>query len=163
MQRHGIPAALDLADAAAQPRLCGLAWASPHRVKADGLAASRGGGGHDHPGPRRHRYSCWWTMLWAWFTTQVGARVIENFCRAKEASFIVLLMASMSLALATSQDPKRLLDRRGAPTPAAWARTHPAPVVTLNVHAGHACTRSSCPPIAGMASDGHSVTGSPPA
>jgi phosphoribosylamine--glycine ligase (EC 6.3.4.13) len=53
-----------------------------------------------------------------------GARVvIEEFMEGEEASFIVMADGRNALALATSQDHKRLQDGDQAPTPAAWAPT----------------------------------------
>jgi phosphoribosylamine--glycine ligase len=51
-----------------------------------------------------------------------GARVvIEEFLDGEEASFIVMADGRHALALATSQDHKRLKDGDQGPTPAAWA------------------------------------------
>jgi phosphoribosylamine--glycine ligase len=76
-----------------------------------------------------------------------GARVvIEEFLEGEEASFIVMVDGKNVLALATSQDHKRLLDGdagpntggMGAYSPARWSRPR----------ACARCARSSCRPCA---------------
>ncbi len=55
-----------------------------------------------------------------------GARVvIEEFLAGEEASFIVMVDGKHVLALASSQDHKRLSTATVARTPAAWAPTRP--------------------------------------
>jgi phosphoribosylamine--glycine ligase len=65
-----------------------------------------------------------------------GARVvIEEFMAGEEASFIVVSDGKNVLALATSQDHKRLLDGDTGPNTGGMGAYSPAPVVTPNVHA----------------------------
>lgn len=65
-----------------------------------------------------------------------GARVvIEEFVDGEEASFIVMADGKNALALATSQDHKRLMDGDQGPNTGGMGAYSPAPVVTPN------CTR----------------------
>jgi len=65
-----------------------------------------------------------------------GARVvIEEFLTGEEASFIVLVDGKHVLALATSQDHKRLLDADQGPNTGGMGAYSPAPVVTPEIHA----------------------------
>ena len=57
---------------------------------------------------------------------EAGARVVIEECLVgEEASFIVMCDGRNVLALATSQDHKRLQDGDQGPTPAAWAPIRP--------------------------------------
>ncbi len=60
--------------------------------------------------------------------------VIESFLIGEEASFMVALDGSHVLALATSQDHKRLLDNDEGPNTGGMGAYSPAPVVTQAVH-----------------------------
>ena len=84
-----------------------------------------------------------------------GARVvIEEFLDGEEASFIVLC----ALALATSQDHKRLKDDDQGPNTGGMGAYSPAPVVTADVH--HRAMREIIlPTIRGMEKDGITYTG----
>ena len=65
-----------------------------------------------------------------------GARVvIEEFLQGEEASFIVLCDGLQAIALATSQDHKRLKDGDQGPNTGGMGAYSPAPVVTADVHA----------------------------
>ncbi len=152
MQRHGIPTALyatftDAAVAHAHVDRHG----APIVVKADGLAAGKGvvvamtaAEAHeaiDH-------------ML-----TKVGERVvIEDFMAGEEASFIVLCDGRHVLALATSQDHKRVGEGDTGPNTGGMGAYSPAPVVTPNVHA-RVMHEIILPTIAGMAKDGVPFSG----
>jgi len=60
-----------------------------------------------------------------------GARVvIEEFLDGEEASFIVMADGRHALALATSQDHKRLKDADQGPNTGGMGAYSPAPVVT---------------------------------
>ncbi|MGR5342322.1 phosphoribosylamine--glycine ligase, partial [Vibrio astriarenae] len=60
-----------------------------------------------------------------------GARVvIEEFLAGEEASFIVVCDGKNVVALATSQDHKRLLDGDAGPNTGGMGAYSPAPVVT---------------------------------
>ncbi len=88
-----------------------------------------------------------------------GARVvIEEFLVGEEASFIVLCDGKNVLALATSQDHKRLLDGDLGPNTGGMGAYSPAPVVTPDVHA-RAMREIILPTIRGMEKDGIPYTG----
>ncbi|MBU6260346.1 MAG: phosphoribosylamine--glycine ligase, partial [Burkholderiales bacterium] len=88
-----------------------------------------------------------------------GARVvIEEFMAGEEASFIVMCDGRNVVALATSQDHKRIGDGDTGPNTGGMGAYSPAPVVTPNVHA-KAMHEIVLPTIAGMARDGMPFTG----
>ncbi|ASM77557.1 Phosphoribosylamine--glycine ligase [Vitreoscilla filiformis] len=88
-----------------------------------------------------------------------GARVvIEEFLQGEEASFIVLCDGKNVLALATSQDHKRVGDGDTGPNTGGMGAYSPAPVVTPDVHA-RAMREIILPTIHGMAADGIPFTG----
>jgi phosphoribosylamine--glycine ligase len=88
-----------------------------------------------------------------------GARVvIEEFMAGEEASFIVLADGRHALALATSQDHKRLLDSDQGPNTGGMGAYSPAPVVTPEVHA-RVMREIIMPTLNGMAAEGVPYTG----
>ncbi|MBD3892292.1 phosphoribosylamine--glycine ligase [Hydrogenophaga sp.] len=88
-----------------------------------------------------------------------GARVvIEEFLAGEEASFIVLCDGSHALALASSQDHKRLLDADQGPNTGGMGAYSPAPVLTPEVHE-RAMNEVILPTLRGMAADGIVYTG----
>jgi phosphoribosylamine--glycine ligase len=88
-----------------------------------------------------------------------GARVvIEEFLHGEEASFIVLCDGQNVVALATSQDHKRLQDGDQGPNTGGMGAYSPAPVVTAEVHA-RAMREVILPTIRGMEKDGIQYTG----
>ncbi|GAB4060726.1 phosphoribosylamine--glycine ligase [Uliginosibacterium sediminicola] len=88
-----------------------------------------------------------------------GARVvIEEFMQGEEASFIVLADGKHALALATSQDHKRLGDGDVGPNTGGMGAYSPAPVVTPQVHA-RVMREIIQPTLAGMAAEGVPYTG----
>lgn len=88
-----------------------------------------------------------------------GARVvIEEFLHGEEASFMVLCDGKNVLALATSQDHKRLQDGDQGPNTGGMGAYSPAPVVTAEVHA-RAMREVILPTIRGMDKDGINYTG----
>ncbi len=84
--------------------------------------------------------------------------VIEAFLEGEEASFIVLCDGKNVLALATSQDHKRLKDGDQGPNTGGMGAYSPAPVVTADVHA-RAMREIILPTIRGMEKDGIPYTG----
>ncbi len=84
--------------------------------------------------------------------------VIEEFLQGEEASFIVMVDGKNVLALASSQDHKRLGDADTGPNTGGMGAYSPAPVVTPNVHA-KAMQEIILPTVAGMARDGIPFTG----
>jgi phosphoribosylamine--glycine ligase len=88
-----------------------------------------------------------------------GARVvIEEFLEGEEASFIVLVDGRHVLALATSQDHKRLLDGDLGPNTGGMGAYSPAPVVSPEIHA-KVLREIIMPTVQGMATDGIPYTG----
>ena len=88
-----------------------------------------------------------------------GARVvIEEFLSGEEASFIVMVDGKNILALATSQDHKRLLDGDQGPNTGGMGAYSPAPVVTPTIHA-KVMREIIKPTVEGMAADGIPYTG----
>jgi phosphoribosylamine--glycine ligase len=83
-----------------------------------------------------------------------GARVvIEEFLDGEEASFIVMSDGTHVLALATSQDHKRLKDGDHGPNTGGMGAYSPAPVVTPKIHA-RVMREIIQPAVQGMAKDG---------
>jgi len=84
--------------------------------------------------------------------------VIEECLQGEEASFIVLCDGKSILALATSQDHKRLQDGDLGPNTGGMGAYSPAPVVTPEVHA-RVIREIIGPTVRGMAQDGVPYTG----
>jgi phosphoribosylamine--glycine ligase len=88
-----------------------------------------------------------------------GARVvIEEFLDGEEASFIVMVDGKNVLALASSQDHKRIGDGDTGPNTGGMGAYSPAPCVTPEVHA-KAMREIIVPTVRGMAADGIPFTG----
>ena len=88
-----------------------------------------------------------------------GARVvIEEFLTGEEASFMVMVDGKNILALATSQDHKRLLIGDQGPNTGGMGAYSPAPVVTPEIHA-RAMREVIKPTVEGMVKDGIPYTG----
>ena len=152
MQRHGIPTALYVTFTEAAAAHAHVAkHGAPIVIKADGLAAGKG-------------VVVAMTLIEAHaaidhMLTQVGERVvIEEFMSGEEASFIVMCDGKHVLALATSQDHKRVGDGDTGPNTGGIGAYSPAPVVTPNVHA-KVMHEIINPTVAGMAKDGIPFTG----
>ena len=138
MRRHGIPTADydtftdPLAAHAFVDRL-----GAPIVIKADGLAAGKG---VVVAMTLKEAHDAVDFMLvdnkYGVTHNEGGARVvIEAFLEGEEASFIVLCDGKNVLALATSQDHKRLKDGDEGPNTGGMGAYSPAPVVTADVHA----------------------------
>jgi phosphoribosylamine--glycine ligase len=90
---------------------------------------------------------------------EAGARVvIEDFLDGEEASFIVMSDGRHALAMATSQDHKRLNDGDAGPNTGGMGAYSPAPVVTPEVHA-RVMREVIQPALAGMEREGVPFTG----
>jgi phosphoribosylamine---glycine ligase len=151
MQRHAIPTAHyavfhDAAAAHAHVDRHG----APIVVKADGLAAGKG---VVVAMTADEAHAAIEFML-----REPGTVVIEEFMAGEEASFIVVADGKHALALATSQDHKRIGDGDTGPNTGGMGAYSPAPVVTPAVHA-RVMREVIQPTIAGMAADGHPFTG----
>jgi len=157
MQRHGIPTAKfrTFSDAAAAHAYID-AEGAPIVIKADGLAAGKGVVVATLVGEAHAAID---DMLVGNTMGDAGARVvIEEFLDGEEASFIVMADGHHALALATSQDHKRLKDDDQGPNTGGMGAYSPAPVVTPGIHA-RVMREVILPTLAGMEKDGIFYTG----
>jgi phosphoribosylamine--glycine ligase len=152
MARHGIPTALHRTfDGAAEAKAFVSQRGAPIVVKADGLAAGKGVVVAASV-PEAHAAID--QMMTQRSLGAAGARlVIEDFLDGEEASFIVMCDGAHVLALATSQDHKRLRDGDRGPNTGGMGAYSPAPVVTPKIHA-RVMREIILPAIQGMAQDG---------
>jgi len=161
MKRHGIPTAAyeTFSDPGAAHAYVDRLGA-PIVVKADGLAAGKG---VVVAATKEEAHAAIDDMLGG-NTLGVahndgGARVvIEEFLQGEEASFIVLCDGKNVVAMASSQDHKRLKDGDEGPNTGGMGAYSPAPVVTPDVHA-RAMLDVILPTIRGMDKDGIPFTG----
>ena len=166
MARHGIPTALyatftDAALAHAHVDKVG----APIVVKADGLAAGKGVVVATTLAEAHAAIDFMLQGSPSGVVPNAGEDglvvpqvVIEECLVGEEASFIVLVDGKNVLALASSQDHKRLGDGDTGPNTGGMGAYSPAPVVTPNVHA-KAMQEIILPTVAGMAKDGITFTG----
>jgi phosphoribosylamine--glycine ligase len=157
LARHKIPTAkyqvfTELEAALAYIRAEG----APIVVKADGLAAGKGvvvaqtvdeavAAAHD--------------MLSGNRLGDAGARVVvEEFLAGEEASFIGMVDGKHVLALASSQDHKRVGDGDTGPNTGGMGAYSPAPIVTPELHA-RAMREVMQTTVDGMAAEGRPFTG----
>ena len=157
MGRHGIPtAAYGTFTEAAAAHAFVTSRGAPIVVKADGLAAGKG---VVVAMREEDAHAAIDAMLPAGGAGSGGARVvIEEFLDGEEASFIVMADGASALALASSQDHKRLGDGDSGPNTGGMGAYSPAPVVTPTVHA-RIIREVIAPAIAGMAAEGMPYTG----
>jgi phosphoribosylamine--glycine ligase len=161
MQRHGIPTAgyasfTSAAEAHAHVDKSG----APIVIKADGLAAGKGvvvamslAEAHE-----AIDFMLQGNKLGVQHN-EGGARVvIEEYLQGEEASFIVMVDGEHVLALATSQDHKRLGDGDAGPNTGGMGAYSPAPVVSPNLHA-RVMNEIIKPTVQGMKRDGIPFTG----
>jgi phosphoribosylamine---glycine ligase len=88
-----------------------------------------------------------------------GSRVvIEEFLDGEEASFIVMVDGENVLAMATSQDHKRVGNGDTGPNTGGMGAYSPAPVVTPEIHQ-RAMDEVIMPTVRGMAAEGNEYTG----
>ncbi len=155
MQRHGIPTALHRTfTERAAARAFVIERGAPIVIKADGLAAGKG---VVVAQTLQQALDAIDQMLPQ--SAQAGACiVIEQFLAGEEASFIVLCDGRCVLALASSQDHKRLGDGDQGPNTGGMGAYSPAAVVTPAVHA-KAMREIILPTIRGMEKDGIAYTG----
>ena len=166
MQRHGIPTAIyeTFTDAALAHAYVDQMGA-PIVVKADGLAAGKGVVVAMNAAEAHEAIDFMLLDNALGVVHNAGADgaalprvVIEEFLQGEEASFIVLCDGKNVVALATSQDHKRLLDNDQGPNTGGMGAYSPAPVVTAQVHA-RAMREVILPTIKGMENDGIPYTG----
>lgn len=129
---------------------------APIVIKADGLAAGKG---VVVAATLEEAHAAVDAMLGDGSMGEAGARVVIEECLVgEEASFIVMCDGRNVLALATSQDHKRLQDGDQGPNTGGMGAYSPAPVVTADVHA-RAMREIILPTIRGMEKDGVPYTG----
>lgn len=157
MQRHGIPTAqaqtfTDPTAAHAYLEQRG----APIVIKADGLAAGKG---VVVATDLQQAHDAIDFMLGDGQLGQARARVlIEDFLAGEEASFIVMVDGRNVLALASSQDHKRLGDGDSGPNTGGMGAYSPAPVITPALHA-RIMREVIMPTVLGMQADGITYTG----
>ncbi len=156
MVRHGIPTASyqtfdDTPSAHAYLNRVG----APIVIKADGLAAGKGVVVAQTL-DEAHRAV---DDIMGGALGGAGHRVVIEEClQGEEASFIVLVDGEHVLALATSQDHKRLLDGDAGPNTGGMGAYSPAPLVTPAIH-GRVMREIILPTVQGMKQDGTPYTG----
>jgi phosphoribosylamine---glycine ligase len=161
MKRHGIPTAAyetftDLGAAHAYVDKVG----APIVVKADGLAAGKGVVVATTLA-EAHAAVDWMLKPEGGLAVQhndVPRAVVEEVLAGEEASFIVMVDGRNVLALASSQDHKRLSDGDTGPNTGGMGAYSPAPIVTPNVHQ-RVMHEIILPTVEGMARDGIPFTG----
>jgi phosphoribosylamine--glycine ligase len=155
MKRHGIPTAgYETFTDPVAAHACVDRLGAPVVIKADGLAAGKG---VVVAATLHEAHEAVDAMLVD--NRYGGARiVIEEFLQGEEASFIVLCDGKNVLALATSQDHKRLKDGDQGPNTGGMGAYSPAPVVTADVHA-RVMREIILPTVRGMDKDGIPYTG----
>lgn len=157
LDRHKIPTAgygnfTDVDEALAYVRQQG----APIVVKADGLAAGKG---VIVAMTLTEAEDAIRDMLAGNAFGDAGSRVvIEEFLDGEEASFIVMVDGKNVLAMATSQDHKRVGDGDTGPNTGGMGAYSPAPVVTADVHQ-RIMDEVIYPTVRGMATEGHPYKG----
>ena len=156
LQRHGIPSAAYRTFTRAD---YDGAWLRGQRlpivVKASGLAAGKGvviAESYDAADAAARE------MLAGRFGEAGAEIVVEEFLHGEEASFIVMADGEHVVALASSQDHKRLDEGDRGPNTGGMGAYSPAPVVTAAVHA-RVMRDVIEPTIRGLAADGMPYTG----
>jgi len=157
MARHGIPTApfATFTDPQAAHDYV-EAHGAPIVIKADGLAAGKGVVVAQTVAEAHQAID---QMMVGHALGEAGAQVvIEAFLEGEEASFIVIADGKEALALATSQDHKRLYDGDRGPNTGGMGAYSPAPVVTPEVHA-RVMREIIRPTLAAMAAEGTPYVG----
>jgi len=157
MKRHKIPTAdYETFTDAAKAHDYVNAKGAPIVIKADGLAAGKG---VVVAMTLEEAHQAIDDMLVGNSMGSAGSRVVvEEFLEGEEASFIVMVDGVNALAMASSQDHKRLLDGDQGPNTGGMGAYSPAPVVTPTMHA-RVMREVIYPTIAGMKKDGLVYTG----
>ncbi|MDF0604167.1 phosphoribosylamine--glycine ligase [Neisseriaceae bacterium TC5R-5] len=157
MQRHAIPtAAYQTFEDAHAAHAYVDSKGAPIVIKADGLAAGKG---VVVALSLAEAHAAIDDMLLDNKLGTAGARVvIEDFLQGEEASFIVMVDGEHVLAMATSQDHKRLRDHDQGPNTGGMGAYSPAPVVTPAIH-NRVMRDIILPTVQGMKQEGHSYTG----
>jgi phosphoribosylamine--glycine ligase len=157
MFKHGIPtAAYQTFTDAALAHAYIDSQGAPIVIKADGLAAGKGVVVAMNAVEAHEAVD---SMLVANKMGAAGARVvIEEYLAGEEASFIVMIDGRHVLAMASSQDHKRLLDGDKGPNTGGMGAYSPAPVLTPELHA-RAMREAIQPVVSGMEAMGEPYTG----
>ena len=157
LARHGIPTAAyrtftEIESALAYLRERG----APIVIKADGLAAGKGVIVAMTPADAEAAVR---DMLAGNAFGEAGHRVvIEDYLEGEEASFIVMADGAHVLAMATSQDHKRIGEGDTGLNTGGMGAYSPAPVVTKQVHQ-RIMDEVILPTVNGMAAEGLPYTG----
>ncbi len=157
MVEHGIPTARfeSFTDAAAAHAYL-QAQGAPIVIKADGLAAGKG---VVVASTLKEAHEAVDAMLVRNKLGTSGARLlVEEYLEGEEASFIVMVDGRSVLALATSQDHKRLQDGDSGPNTGGMGAYSPAPTLTPPLHA-KVMREVIQPAVEGMAKMGEPYTG----
>jgi phosphoribosylamine--glycine ligase len=156
LQRHGIPTA---ASRTFTRRDFDSAWLRAQRapivIKASGLASGKGVVIAE---TIEQADAAAREMLAGRFGAAGEEVVIEEFLQGEEASFIVLADGEHVVALASSQDHKRLEDGDRGPNTGGMGAYSPAAVVTPEVHA-RVMHEVIGPTVRALAADGSPYTG----
>lgn len=129
---------------------------APIVIKADGLAAGKGVVVAETLTQAKEAVK---DMLSGNAFGEAGCTVvIEEFLNGEEASFIVMVDGRNSLAMATSQDHKRVGDGDTGPNTGGMGAYSPAPVITPEVHQ-RIMSEVIEPTVRGMAAEGNDYTG----
>jgi phosphoribosylamine--glycine ligase len=157
MQRHGIPTAgYETFTDAQAARAYIDRMGAPIVIKADGLAAGKG---VVVATTLAEAHEAVQTMLSGNKLGDAGHRVvIEEFMAGEEASFIVMADGKNVLALASTQDHKRIFDGDQGPNTGGMGAYSPAPVVTPEVH-HRVMQEIIAPTVKGMAAEGVPYSG----
>ncbi len=157
LARHNIPTADYQNFTEVEPALAYLQEkGAPIVIKADGLAAGKGVIVAMTLADAEEAVR---DMLSGNAFGDAGCRVvIEEFLEGEEASFIVIADGKNCLAMATSQDHKRVGDGDTGPNTGGMGAYSPAPVVTAEVHQ-RIMDQVINPTLAGMAKEGNDYTG----
>lgn len=157
LARHHIPTAAYRNFTDIEPALAYLRErGAPIVVKADGLAAGKGVIVAETLQQAEEAVR---DMLSGNAFGDAGCRVvIEEFLDGEEASFIVIADGEHVLAMATSQDHKRVGDGDTGPNTGGMGAYSPAPVVTDAVHQ-RVMDEVILPTVRGMAAEGNDYTG----
>lgn len=157
LDRHNIPTAwyqnfTEIDPALAYVREKG----APIVIKADGLAAGKG---VIVAMTLQEAEDAIQDMLAGNAFGEAGHRVvIEEFLDGEEASFIVMVDGKNIVAMATSQDHKRVGDGDTGPNTGGMGAYSPAPVVTPEMH-DRIMELVINPTVEGMAAEGNTYTG----
>jgi phosphoribosylamine--glycine ligase len=157
MARHGIPAAAFATFTEAGAAHAHIdAQGIPIVVKADGLAAGKG---VVVAQTAEEAHAAVESMLSGNRLGEAGHRVVIEEClTGEEASFICMVDGEHVLAMATSQDHKRLLDGDQGPNTGGMGAYSPAPVITPERHA-RILREVIRPVVTGMKQEGTPYTG----